>query len=396
MIIMSDAGSSTVATNLNITLDDDAASRLPDGTGIASGTFKPSNYGTVQDPFPAPAPAGPYLTPQTGGTDTLTSAFTGAAGGNPNGTWSLYVVDDASVDVGNINGGWSITLTTLTPVCSSPPTPTPTPSPTPSPTPPPTPTPTATPVLTPTATPCSFTENFDRVVPPDFPADWIATNATGPTPLWVTSTTSPDTSPSDAFIDDPSIVSDKRLDSPSILITSPTSQITFRHAYALEGGGADYYDGGVLEVSSPNINSGNFTDITNAAVGGSFVTGGYNGIISTAFSNPIAGRPAWSQTSSGFPAYITTVANLGPNLVGQTIKIRFRMCSDVSVAATGWRVDTISITGVACTPCGGTWSVEASRPLSDSTLRASSRHRRHVCLFRWRICFRTHQFVLSL
>ncbi len=111
MIIMSDAGSSTLATNLTITLDDDAASALPDGTGIASGTFKPSNYGTVQDPFPAPAPVGPYLTPQTGGTDTLTSAFTGAAGGDPNGTWSLYVVDDANLDSGNINGGWEIALT---------------------------------------------------------------------------------------------------------------------------------------------------------------------------------------------------------------------------------------------------------------------------------------------
>lgn len=119
MIIMSDAGSSTLAANLNITLDDDAAAVLPDGTGIASGTFKPSNYGTAQDPFPAPAPAGPYLSPAIGGSDTLTSAFTGVAGGNPNGTWSLYVVDDANLDSGNINGGWSLTFTTSTNVCSS-------------------------------------------------------------------------------------------------------------------------------------------------------------------------------------------------------------------------------------------------------------------------------------
>jgi subtilisin-like proprotein convertase family protein len=121
MIIMSDSGSSTVATNLNITLDDDAAAALPDGTGIASGTFKPSNFGTVQDPFPAPAPAGPYLTPAPGGTDTLTSAFTGGVGGDPNGTWSLYVVDDANVDTGNFNGGWAITLTATSNVCVVPP-----------------------------------------------------------------------------------------------------------------------------------------------------------------------------------------------------------------------------------------------------------------------------------
>jgi subtilisin-like proprotein convertase family protein len=118
MIIMSDAGGSTVAVNFNITLDDAAAAALPDGVGLTSGTFRPSNYGTVQDPFPAPAPAGPYLTPAPGGSDTLTSAYTGAAGGNPNGTWSLYAVDDSAGDAGNILAGWTIALTTSTNVCS--------------------------------------------------------------------------------------------------------------------------------------------------------------------------------------------------------------------------------------------------------------------------------------
>jgi hypothetical protein len=94
MIIMSDAGGDPDLTNVNITLDDDAVAGLPDNTIITSGSYKPSNYNTVQDPFPAPAPAGPYLTPQTGGTDTLTSAFTGVAGGNPNGTWSLYLINN--------------------------------------------------------------------------------------------------------------------------------------------------------------------------------------------------------------------------------------------------------------------------------------------------------------
>ena len=120
MIILSDAGSSTVATNLNFTLDDDAASQPPDGAGTTSGTFRPANYGTVQDPFPAPAPAGPYLSAAPGGSDTLTSAFTGVLGGNPNGTWSLYVVDDAAGDVGSFSGGWSLTLTQLIPTCTIP------------------------------------------------------------------------------------------------------------------------------------------------------------------------------------------------------------------------------------------------------------------------------------
>ena len=54
------------------------------------------------------------------------------------------------------------------------------------------------------------------------------------------------------------------------------------------------FDGGVLEVSSPNINAGAFTDVTNAAVGGSFVSGGYSTTLETGFGNPLGGRPAWT------------------------------------------------------------------------------------------------------
>jgi len=112
-IIMSDAGGSVDLVNTTITLDDAAATLLPDGTLISSGTFRPANYGTG-DTFAAPAPAAPYQTPATAGTATFASVFNGK---NPNGTWSLYVVDDAGGDLGNISGGWRITITTSAPVC---------------------------------------------------------------------------------------------------------------------------------------------------------------------------------------------------------------------------------------------------------------------------------------
>src|SRR5205814_10150874 len=98
-------------------------------------------------------------------------------------------------------------------------------------------------------------------------------------------------------------------------------------------------------VSSPNINGGAFTDITAAAVGGSFVTGGYTGVIDSTAGNPLAGRMAWSGNSGG---YINTVVNLGPNVSGQTIKLRFRMGTDQAVSAPGWRIDTISIVNGTC------------------------------------------------
>ena len=79
-----------------------------------------------------------------------------------------------------------------------------------------------------------FSENFDGVVAPALPTGWVATNAQGPAPLWVTSTTTPETAPNDAFVDDPAVVSDKRLDTPGISITSASAKVSFRNNYNLE------------------------------------------------------------------------------------------------------------------------------------------------------------------
>jgi hypothetical protein len=188
----------------------------------------------------------------------------------------------------------------------------------------------------------AISEDFDAVTAPALPANWSAINASGDAPLWTTSTTSPDTAPNDAFVDDPITVTDKQLITPSIMITSSAAQVSFRSNYNLESG----YDGGVLEISSPNINAGAFTDITDPAVGGSFVSGGYTGAISTHYGSPIAGRQAWTGDSGG---YINTVANLGPNVAGQTIQLRFRMGSDEGVGLTGWQIDGLRVSnGFVC------------------------------------------------
>jgi hypothetical protein len=188
----------------------------------------------------------------------------------------------------------------------------------------------------------TLNEAFDSVVAPALPASWVAANAVGAAPLWVTSASTPDSAPNDAFVDDPGATADKRLDTAGAAVNSAAAQVSFRNSYILENG----YDGGVLEVSSPNILAGAFTNITNAAVGGSFVSGGYNGTISAADGSLIAGQQAWTGNSGG---YINTVANLGPNVVGQTIKLRFRMVSDSIVSGTGWRIDNVKVSnGTLC------------------------------------------------
>ena len=197
----------------------------------------------------------------------------------------------------------------------------------------------------PTGTFCTiFSENLDAVTPPALPAGWVAFNAQGPAPFWVTSSEIPDTAPNAAFVDDPGTISDKLLDTPPVAITSGTAQVTFRNYYDLEGDNVKGigFDGGVLEIA---IVGGAFTDIITA--GGSFVAGGYNLTISTGFQSPIAGRQAWSGNSGG---YITTIVNLGPNVAGQTVILRFRMASDISVAASGWLIDTITVTDACPNP----------------------------------------------
>lgn len=98
--VLSDNGSGTDISGVNLTFDDTAPAALTTAQ-IASGTFKPSNLDTTTDALPAPAPAPPYLT------DFTVLSGLGAAA---NGTWNLFVRDDTGTDSGSISGGWSLTF----------------------------------------------------------------------------------------------------------------------------------------------------------------------------------------------------------------------------------------------------------------------------------------------
>jgi hypothetical protein len=204
------------------------------------------------------------------------------------------------------------------------PTPTATATPTASPSPSPTATPTPTPIL------CLLSQNFDGVTPPALPPGWTAMNAINPDGvLWQTSNSglpSPpaDTLPNAAWVNDPVLVSDKRLNSPPVTIpVLHNSILTFRHNYDFENG----FDGGVFEIS---IDGGPFQDAAFL-----FLQGGYNGTISTCCGNPLAGRQAWTGSSGGF---ITTSVILPSN---HTSALRWRMGSDNGGSGQGWRIDSL-------------------------------------------------------
>lgn len=178
-----------------------------------------------------------------------------------------------------------------------------------------------------------FMEDFDGVTAPALPPGWTAINASGAAPLWVTTTVSPFTPPNSAFVDAPASVSDKRLETPDILIPlSPSPvQLYFRHGFGFEPS----WDGGVLEIS---IAGAPFQDIL--AAGGSFVEGGYTHTLNAPSANPLVGRAAWSGASF---TYIETLVNLPALAGGQYVRLRFRMGSNQSSGGGGWQIDSMSI-----------------------------------------------------
>ncbi len=175
-----------------------------------------------------------------------------------------------------------------------------------------------------------LSENFDGVTAPALPAGWPTTTLGGTVNLWATDMSStPDTWPNRAFVNNPSTISDNVLDSPSIAVPAGSSYVSFRNRYWT----SLVFDGGVLEIS---INGGAFADII--AAGGAFLAGGYNSTIATGFGSPIGGRLAWSGFVTG---YITSTAALPPAAAGQNVVLRWRMATDSGISGTGWGIDSV-------------------------------------------------------
>ncbi len=111
-------------TNVTATVTDDAPdwSPLPPFYYIWTERFRAGDYATgtplvsAEAPannFPAPAPSAPYAPAPLTNSTALHDAF---AGYEANGTWSLYIYDDAAPYGGKIVSGWSLTVSTTGPL----------------------------------------------------------------------------------------------------------------------------------------------------------------------------------------------------------------------------------------------------------------------------------------
>ncbi|HRT58357.1 MAG TPA: hypothetical protein P5038_17160, partial [Candidatus Paceibacterota bacterium] len=183
-----------------------------------------------------------------------------------------------------------------------------------------------------------YIEDFDAVTPPALPAGW-STSATGAQSPWATQTALRDTAPNAVACPAPNNVGLADLVSAPITLAAGQAQLTFLHYHELEAS----YDGGVLELK---LGTNEFADIL--TLGGTFVTGGYNGVLDTRFQNPLSGRPAWTGTNLGF---IVTSVRLPVLSAPETVRFRWRCGTDNSTPGGGWRVDTVSISNEVCLCC---------------------------------------------
>ena len=184
----------------------------------------------------------------------------------------------------------------------------------------------------------TFTENFDAVTTPAFPAGWTSASVQSGV-SFVTTTNNVDSAPNAAFALDPATVGGgTNLTSPSIPVATAAAVVEFRNRYDTEAG----WDGGALEIS---IAGGAFQDVITA--GGAFIQNGYNSLLgANGANNPLAGRNAWSGNSNG---YLTTIVRLPASAAGQNVQLRFRFGADDNTVGTGpnpgWYIDNVRVSG---------------------------------------------------
>ncbi len=188
----------------------------------------------------------------------------------------------------------------------------------------------------------AFQEDFDVVNLPILPVGWTS-SATGAQSIWATTEEHFESPPNSVHSAAANQVGLNELTSPVFRINSANARLTFRHRYNLETTFLRnrLYDGAVLEIKVGNF--GKFRDILIA--GGTFESGGYDGIIDACCQNPLAGRFGWSGKSgvNQTPAFVTVAIKLPARAAGKNVRFRWRVGTDNGTATDGQFVDDVRV-----------------------------------------------------
>lgn len=146
---------------------------------------------------------------------------------------------------------------------------------------------------------------------------------------------------------DVGFASDTSLESPELVVGSAPFTVTFAHRYAFESDPSEpdapvYYDGAVIELSTDGGKT--WRDVS------TWVNPGYVAPITNTSNNPLADRPAFVGRNPGWPMRDTVTLDFGTALSGQTVKLRFRIATDVAAGDYGWELDDLAFGGITNTP----------------------------------------------
>jgi hypothetical protein len=144
-------------------------------------------------------------------------------------------------------------------------------------------------------------------------------------------------------IPDAAAPSDQWLITPALPVQSTgTAGFTLHHRYTFEADSSSNYDGGVIEISTDDGKT--WSDLGAAMTGN-----GYTGVVWTD-NTVLANRHAFVGQSAGYPAYVNTSATLPSSVLGQTIRLRFRVGTDPAVGAAGWDLQGLQLSGIVNRP----------------------------------------------
>ena len=193
----------------------------------------------------------------------------------------------------------------------------------------------------------ALVETFGATGEPNLPAGWT-TSASGAQDAWKTTRTQHQTPPLAAFSATSPQIGINEMVSPVIRINSETAEISFRNRYDFETTFLRnrLYDGAVLEIK---IGDAAFQDIVQA--GGTFTSGGYDGVIESCCQNPLAGKRAWSGKSgpNETAQFITSTVKLPAHAAGKNIRLRWRVGTDNGTAREGQYIDDVTVSdGFEC------------------------------------------------
>jgi hypothetical protein len=183
----------------------------------------------------------------------------------------------------------------------------------------------------------STTENVETLSPP-----WAAAGSPLDQGQWGTA----EVGPTDHRFRGPDMgdVADHTLTSPPLQIAGTGNfTFSFQTAWDFERDATNFYDGGVVEISTDG-------GATWADLGIGALSPGYGGPLFTGSGNPMSGRSAYVGRSPGYPALTTVNANLGTAHDGQTVRIRFRIGCDAGVGANGWDIASLTFTNLTNQP----------------------------------------------